>query len=106
MTKPMLVEVGVPALVMGLSFPLANATVQLVGPSTLYADRINLLDLRVGKILRFRGTKTQVSADLFNAMNSNVVLNTNNTYNPTGTWEIPTQIAAGRLLKLTAQFEF
>ena len=75
-------------------------------PQTYYDDRINLTDLRIGKVLRFGSRRAQISLDIFNLLNSSSVLDANNTYNPTGTWEIPTAIPGGRLLKLTGQLEF
>ena len=89
-----------------LSGNAANVTLQLLPPQQVYGDRINLLDVRVGKILRFGARKAQISLDFFNALNSSVVLATNDTYSPTGTWEIPTGIAGGRLIKIAGQFEF
>ena len=35
----------------------------------LYGDRLNQLDFRVAKILRFGGTRTMVGLDLYNALN-------------------------------------
>ncbi len=37
----------------------------------LYGDRINALDMRFGKILRFGRTRTNVALDLYNLFNSN-----------------------------------
>jgi len=84
----------------------ANIALQLLPPQTYYDDRINLTDLRIGKVLRFGSRRAQISLDVFNLLNSSSVLDANNTYNPTGTWEIPTAIPGGRLLKLTGQLEF
>ena len=89
-----------------LSGNAANVNLQLLPPQQFYGDRINLLDVRVGKILRFGSRKAQISLDFFNTLNSSVVLSTNDTYNPTGTWEIPTGIAGGRLIKITGQLDF
>ena len=41
-------------------------------PGTLYGDRINQVDFRVSKILRF-GRRTNVGVDLFNLFNTNAV---------------------------------
>ena len=51
----------------------------LVEPGALYGDRVNQLDFRVAKILRFGRYRTQVGLDLYNALNSSAV----QTYNQT-----------------------
>ena len=49
----------------------ANSTVQvnLVPPGTLYGERLNQLDLRVGKIVKVGRTRTAFNVDLYNALN-------------------------------------
>ena len=49
-----------------MSGSAANVTVNIVEPGTLYGDRINQLDFRVAKILRFGRTRTQLGLDLYN----------------------------------------
>ena len=44
----------VPSLGRNLSGNAPNVTVNLVAPGTMYGDRINQLDLRVGKTLKYR----------------------------------------------------
>jgi len=92
----------------GLGRPLtagaANMTVNLIKPSTLYGDRITELDFRVSKILRHGRTRTQVSVDLYNALNSSAVQTYNQTYGPA--WLTPTLILPARFVKITGQFDF
>jgi hypothetical protein len=86
---------------------VANVTVNMVTPGTLYGDRINELDIRIAKLLRYRGTRTKVSLDIFNALNSAAVLMYNHTYSPlTTTWLTPTQVLGARFAKISATFEF
>ena len=77
---------------------VANVTVNLVTPGTLYGDRVNELDLRVAKVLKFGSTRTKISLDLYNALNANPVLTYNQTYSPTATtWLTPTSVLAARV---------
>jgi hypothetical protein len=84
----------------------ANITLNLLPPVTELSDRVNQLDFRASKIFRFGNKRTQVSFDMFNALNSNVVQTYNSTYSPTGSWRIPTAILPARVMKFSAQFDF
>jgi hypothetical protein len=86
---------------------VANVTVNLVTPGSLYGDRVNELDLRLSKIIRFRGTRTKISLDMYNALNANPVLSYNQTYSPTATtWLTPTSVLAARVIKIGASVDF
>jgi Carboxypeptidase regulatory-like domain len=93
-----------PALGRNLSGGAANMTVNLLPPLSTFGDRINQIDFRVAKILRFGKTRTQVTFDVFNALNSDVVQTQNNTFGPA--WQTPTLIMTARLAKVSAQFDF
>jgi hypothetical protein len=80
-----------------------NLTVNLIEPGTLYGDRLNQVDLRAAKILRFGGTKTMIGLDLYNVFNSSVVLTYNNAFVPNGTWLQPNSILTGRLARISAE---
>ncbi|HVZ20101.1 MAG TPA: carboxypeptidase-like regulatory domain-containing protein [Vicinamibacterales bacterium] len=88
-----------------------NVAINLVAPGTLYGDRVNELDLRFSKILRFGGTRTKISLDLYNALNANPALTYNQTFNPavttgSGAWLTPTSVLAARVLKIGASIDF
>jgi hypothetical protein len=89
-----------------LSGGASNVTVNLIQPGTMYGDRINQLDLRVAKILRFGRTRTQVGVDIYNALNKDTPLTYNNTFTPGGSWLIPQTILAARYAKVGVQFDF
>ena len=89
-----------------LSGNLTNATVNIVAPATEYGDRINQLDFRAGKLLRFGRTRTQVSLDLYNVLNVDAVQTYNQTFVPGGAWLLPTGILAARFAKVTVQVDF
>jgi hypothetical protein len=86
---------------------VANVTVNLVEPGTLYGDRVNQLDLRFTKLLKFGRTRTRISMDMYNSLNSAPVLTYNNTFNPTvpagatGAW-----LLAARVMKIGASMDF
>jgi len=84
-----------------------NVTVNLIEPGTLYGDRVNQLDFRVAKLLKIAGTRTRISVDLFNALNSAAVITYNQTYSPeSSAWLTPTSVLAARVARIGATFEF
>ena len=86
---------------------VANVTVNLIEPGTLYGDRINELDLRIAKVFKFRSQKARVQVDFYNLTNSSAVLTYNNTYSPTATtWLTPTSVLAARVAKIGFTFDF
>ncbi|HXH25716.1 MAG TPA: TonB-dependent receptor, partial [Vicinamibacterales bacterium] len=97
----------VPALGRPLSGNQAVALVNIVEPGILYGDRINQLDFRVAKLFRYGRTRTNVSFDLFNVTNASPVTTYNTTFAGAGaTWLQPTSILAGRVSKVSVQFDW
>jgi hypothetical protein len=83
----------------------ANVTVALIPPQTLFEPRLQQVDLRFSKALRFGGTqRLRANLDVYNVLNASNVLNMNTQYGPT--WTNVTQILSGRLLRVGAQFDF
>jgi len=79
--------------------------IPLIAPGTKYLPRWNELDLRLAKKFRFgENGSWQVQADLFNSLNSHVVIQQNQTYGPA--LDLPTQVLQGRLLSFGAQLHF
>ena len=72
----------------------------------MYGDRINQLDVRVAKSLKFGGARSLIALDIYNALNSSAVLTYNNAFVPDGTWLQPLTILTPRFLKFTAEIEF
>lgn len=97
-----------PSLGRPLAGGAANVTVNLVEPGTLFGDRLNQLDLRVGKVLRAGRVKTVLSFDLYNALNGNPVLTENAAYRDATVsgWRIPTSILPARFAKFGVQVDF
>ena len=81
---------GRPAAVVGTTVPIS-----LVAPGQVWGDRVNALDLRFAKILRFGRTRNTIGIDVFNVTNSSAILTYNQTFNPATTtgsqaWLAPT----------------
>jgi hypothetical protein len=82
--------------------------INLVEPGDVYGDRINQIDLRIGKLVRFAGLRAQFSVDIYNALNSSAIQPNgyNQSFIPGGSWLVPTAILPARFAKLTAQIDF
>jgi hypothetical protein len=92
-----------PSLGRNLSGGANNVSVNLIPPGTMYGERMNQLDLRVGKILQLGGVRTTASVDLYNALNVNPVLTESAAY---ATWRRPQGILNARFAKLVIQLDF
>ena len=96
-----------PTIVATLGRPLAataNATVNLLAPNTLFGDRIDQVDMRLGKLVRFGRTRANVSLDVVNLFNSNDNLVYGTLLN--ATWPAPTTVLLPRIFRINATFDF
>ncbi|MEP7305514.1 MAG: carboxypeptidase regulatory-like domain-containing protein [Acidobacteriota bacterium] len=96
---------------LGRNLSSGNVTVNLIPQGTLYGPRINNIDFRVAKVLRFGRTRTQLGVDIYNITNSDTVLTYNLAYvAPTATapsnWLTPSTIATARYVKVNFQIDF
>ena len=82
----------------------ANVTINLLNPGQLYRDRVNQVDLRFAKLVQLGGKRLNVGMDVFNALNSDVVLNSNNTFG--AAWLTPTSVQQARQLQASRRFDF
>ena len=116
---------SIPGVEMAATFPAANTgvilpalgripiggtatgttNVALLQPGSNYYTRFNQLDLRLGKIIRVARTRSNLSLDIYNVFNSDVLSGLNNTYTA-NTWLAPTSVVAPRLLKVSWTFDF
>jgi hypothetical protein len=87
-----------------LSGGAANVPVSIIDPGTVYGDRLNQVDLRFGKVLRYGRARSTVSVDLYNAFNASTVLAQNNTFGPV--WLQPQAIFTARFAKVSVQLDF
>ena len=92
-----------PSLGRPLSGNAANATINIVEPGTMYGQRLNQLDLRFGKLLRFDRYRASINFDLYNALNGSAITSQNNSY---AAWQVPLSILDARLFKISAQVDF
>ena len=83
-------------------------SVNVVQPGTEYGDRLNQVDFRVSKILRFGNRRANVGVDLFNLFNTNAVyayFQTLNTGTP-ATYLQPASLVSARFAKVSVQIDF
>ena len=99
---------AVPIAETDLGRPLANGSpiefLNIVEPGTLYAERLNQTDLRLGKNFRFGSNKALVALDIFNLFNSNTPDVYQQSYGTT--YLNPLSITVGRFFKISAQLDF
>jgi hypothetical protein len=82
-------------------------TINLIEPNTVFGERLNRIDLRIGKVFAIGKTRVMGAVDLYNALNANMVLTLNNGYGSDGSaWQRPLSILAPRLVKVSARVNF
>ncbi len=96
-------SVVLPSLGRPLSGGAPNTSVNLVQEGTMYGERLNQLDLRIGKVLRFGRSRANVSLDLYNVTNQDTVQELNNNF---GVWRQPTALLLARFAKFSVQLDF
>jgi hypothetical protein len=90
-----------------LSLNAANTPVNLLLPGQLYGDRVNQVDMRFAKVLRFGHTRTLVGLDLYNLFNANPGLTYNQGWGADGgTWLRPLTILYPRFVRFNATVDF
>ena len=93
-----------PSLGRPLAGGAASVTVNLIAPQTVFGDRINQVDFRVAKILRFGGKRAQIGVDIYNVMNSSVAQGYLQTFGPN--WLRPTSVMDARFARVSGQIDF
>ena len=94
-----------PALGRNLSGGARTATVPLIVPQTLFEDRFNRLDLRVGKRIRVsQRIRLQANVNFYNLLNGAAVLALNTTYGQQ--WLIPSAVQDGRIVQFSSSLTF
>jgi hypothetical protein len=72
-------------------------------PDAVCGERMNQLDLRVGKILRYGRTRATVNLDVYNALNASTVLQESTAY---AMFRQAQVILLARFAKVSVQFDF
>jgi hypothetical protein len=98
-------------VIAALGRPLAgsaqNTSVNLTLPGQLYGDRINSIDMRFAKILRFGDTRTNIGIDLYNLFNANTATGYSQGFGFDGAnWLRPTGILNPRFVRFNLTFDF
>ncbi len=94
-----------------LSGNAPNIAVNLIEPGTVYGNRVNQLDLRMSKNVRFGTKRTMLSVDLYNALNTGAILTYNAAYTPPtatspGIFKQPLTVATPLMVRFTAEYTF
>ena len=75
-----------------------------IGRNTEFGNRVNQVDLRVTKGVRFGRYRVEAIADFYNAFNVAPILTHTTTYGPT--WLTPASILQSGFVKLGGRFTF
>ena len=92
-----------------LATGLATQDVDLVLPGAVYGDRINVVDMRFAKILRFGKSRANVGLDIYNLFNANTPTTYETVYDPDPTrqkWMQPTAVLLARFMRFNVQVDF
>ena len=94
-----------PSLGRNLAGGVQNVFVPLIGPQTMWEDRITRLDLRLSKIVRVASrVRVQLNMDAYNVLNSSSVRSIVTTFGPL--WRQPIQLLDPRILQFSTQLNF
>ena len=90
-----------------LSNNAPNTPVNMLLPGQLYGDRVNQVDMRVAKVLRFGRTRTLIGVDLYNLFNANPGLTYNQAWGADGgSWLRPQSLLMPRFVRFNATVDF
>ncbi len=81
-------------------------TVNLLEPGQVFGPRINQIDVRFGKIVRFGGTRASIALDLLNLFNSNTGTAFQQNYGDGSGYLTPTTILNPRFVKFNVTIDF
>jgi hypothetical protein len=88
---------------------LTAQTVDLLLPGDLYGERVNVIDMRFAKVLRFGARRANVGVDLYNMTNANTPTAFESAFDPAtngARWMRPTSVLLPRFVRFNVQFDF
>ncbi len=88
---------------------LATQDVNIVMPGALYGERINNVDMRFAKVVRFGNKRANVGVDLYNLFNVNTPTAYESVYDPLSNgarWMQPTAVLLSRFARVNVQLDF
>jgi hypothetical protein len=77
----------------------------IVAPGAKYGDRLNSVDLRLAKLLKYSRTRTMLAVDVFNLFNSSTP-DVYSTFPYGPTYLNPLNITTARFAKISVQVDF
>jgi hypothetical protein len=95
-----------PALGRPVTGGATTTSINLVAPGQVWGDRVNELDFRFGKILKFSRMRVNAGIDVYNILNQAAVLQYNQTFTQGGSWLAPQAVLSPRFMKVSAQIDF
>jgi hypothetical protein len=88
----------------GITLTNGSIVVPLIEPGSLFGERKNQVDLRLGKTVQAGRLKLSPALDFYNLLNASTVLSENFTYGPV--WRQPTDVLTGRVIQAVVQVNF
>jgi outer membrane receptor protein involved in Fe transport len=91
-----------------------NYTVNLLNTGQLYGEGYSIIDLKIGKNLRFNDKRVNIGVDIYNLFNNDAVRGYQSNFdvadNPATAvveqWGQATELLSPRFVRLTVQFDF
>jgi hypothetical protein len=100
---------------LGATRNTTTTNVQLLLANEYFGERVTLFDVKIAKVIRFKGKRANVGVDVYNFFNSDAIVAYNNTFtvdNPAtpavevNNWLNPQTLVSPRFVRASLQFSF
>jgi hypothetical protein len=99
---------------LGATRNTTTANVQLLLANEMIGERVTLFDVKVAKIIRFKGKRANIGLDIYNVFNSDAIVAYNGTFTPDNPatpnnenqWLLPQTLVSPRFVRASVQFSF